>query len=63
MASITNTASPYPYIYSAECCLQDDRSDEAKSYLHLAKEALEKSQLANKKSLLNSISNLQQSIK
>ncbi len=63
MASITNIASPYPYIYSAECCLQADRNDEAKSYLHLAKEALEKSQLANKKSLMNSISKLHQSLK
>jgi tetratricopeptide (TPR) repeat protein len=63
MASITNISSPYPYIYSAECCLEADRHDEAKNYLILAKESLENSQLSNKKSLLNSISKLQESIK
>lgn len=60
MASIMNIDAPYPYIYSAECCLKDSRKDEARSYLDLAQEAVEKEQPGNKQTLLNSINHLKQ---
>jgi len=63
MGSITNIDSPYPYMYAADCCLHCNRIDEAKVYLNLAKEALEKSQLANKQLLMASVTKLQQSLK
>lgn len=40
MAAITNSETPYPYLFSAECCIALGRSQEASTYLTLAKETL-----------------------
>lgn len=40
-ATMINMKSPYPYLYSAQVCIQASRTKEAKIYLNLAKEAIE----------------------
>lgn len=57
MASIADSESPYPYIYSAEVCIKENRMDEAKIYCDLAKEAVENGKLEDKQ-LLNVIQKL-----
>lgn len=59
MASIMNIESPYPYLYSAECCLRDHRKEEAAVYKNLAKEAIENGDFKNKQELLNSLHRIQ----
>jgi len=63
MASITDINSPFPYLYSAECCLKDNRKDEAVIYLNLAKESVDASKLENKQELSDKIKKLQESAK
>jgi tetratricopeptide (TPR) repeat protein len=60
MASITNAAPPYPYIYSAECCIALNCSQEATTYLALAKEALGSSSPEEREKLLGKINTLEQ---
>src|SRR5262249_20215302 len=53
LASILKPSSPFPYLYSAECCLKDNRKDEAGLYLELAKDAAEKEKHEDKQGLLD----------
>lgn len=63
MASITNSESIYPYLYSAECCIALQRFQESSTYLALAKEALGKVPSEEKESVLERINNLEQKSK
>lgn len=63
MASITNSQTPYPYIYSAECCIALDRFAEASTYFDLAKETISQSTLEEKGDLLGQIKNLESKAK
>lgn len=60
LASLIDAGSPHPYIFSAECCLKENRREEAKIYVELAEEAVNHSTLKDKQSLLASIQNLKQ---
>jgi tetratricopeptide (TPR) repeat protein len=60
MASILNKDTPYPYIYSAECCLEDHRIEEAKKYLALAQKAINDGNMDDKQKLFQSIQKLNQ---
>lgn len=63
LAILTKKELPYPYLYSAECCLALERPQECISYLNLAKEGLTALPLKEKESLLNSIRILEQKSK
>ena len=60
MACLMDSKAPYPYLYSAECCIKDRKIEEAKIYLTLAKEALEESPVENQSVLLQTIAQLNQ---
>lgn len=58
IASIIDPAAPEPYLFSAECCLKDNRREEARIYLDLAEEAVKNSARNDKHILLTTIQNL-----
>jgi hypothetical protein len=60
MAAITKSDTPYPYIYSAECCIALGRAHECSTYLDLAREALSALPPEEKESLLEQINVLEQ---
>lgn len=60
MASIIDADSANPYLFSAECCLKNNRIEEARVYLELAQEAANNSTFKDKQLLLTSIQNLKQ---
>lgn len=62
MASITDPKAPRPYLYSAECCLKDNRGDEAKIYLNLAEKVLKECPLNLQRELGPALKKLQQMI-
>lgn len=55
MASLTDGTAPLPYLYSAECCLNDHRKGEAEVYLELAKNAMSTYATKEEYYLLNKI--------
>lgn len=63
MASLIRSTSPYPYLYSAECCIELGKAQDCGVYIDLAKEAANSLQPAEKETVLSNIRFLQQKTK
>jgi hypothetical protein len=58
MASLTDMTSPYPYLYSANCCCQNKHFSEATVYLNLAEKAIREGNWPDKATLENTMLDL-----
>lgn len=63
MASIINSNTPLPYMYSSECCIALGRPQESTDYLALAKEVLSSLPENEREVYLSQITDLQQKSK